>query len=306
MTAIDLTGASVADRLHALDAGIVRLRAIRDHGPVAQASGYDEAIAQIEAERAELLGVPVVPSPPVNEPAEAIASPEQAPARRRRQDRAVAAPPVEPSPEPEPQPSPEVAPEQTPRQVAAPEPPSDSAAVIAAAESAKAEHAAWSTRRSAQEARLAAIGAELAEIAGQLSAARAARLRGEDEGADVASLVARDRALRDEQTEVGELLAVARSEEQQARVVFEAASAEAAVQTALDVHAERVKSAAALDSEIDELYGALVEVLNARAEIADGARGMVRAGAPVGALDFDWRSIPSVRLRCRIPLPGSF
>ncbi len=176
----------------------------------------------------------------------------------------------------------------------------------AAEQAARAACELWVARRVDQQARATAVAAELDTIAGALAAARVARMTGEDRTSEIAALVTRERAAEAEAAEVAELVTLAQSHEAAARSTLESASAEMGTAVALDIHDAAVVRAAELDLAIGEVYGHLVALLNERAEIADGARAMARAGiASVGEIPFDWRTIAHATDRCRYTLPGA-
>lgn len=175
----------------------------------------------------------------------------------------------------------------------------------AAHEAAKIEVSTWLQRHRGIEADVKAHNAELETLAEQIRAARAAALRG-DATPDRAGLTERERTLRVEREELVETGLVAQAESARAQEALSRAS-EAASNASLAAQREAaIARAAELDRQIDSAYARLVELLNARADIAEGDARMARLGYGGGGLGFDWQALPHGGSRSRIPFPGGW
>lgn len=272
-----------------IDTAIVRLQTLRNHAHPAQASGYDEALNLLEAQRAGFLTPPELTPPPLPVAAE--------PARKSRRARSRPAN-AEPDAEPgDAAPAPADMPDGTPLRAAE-----------AAEAATRAEHARWGGRVNALHDRGRQVGVELGEVATQLAAARTAALRGEDDPTvGLAALTARRHELEAERDELEATATLAAAEQAAARQALDAAALEANALRTVEEQAARVARSEELYGQIAEAYNRLVLLLNEFAELSEASRRMARI-APVGEIPFAWARVlvaPGLE-RSRIPFPGAW
>jgi hypothetical protein len=198
--------------------------------------------------------------------------------------------------------------------------PTDVEQTSAAADAARVQLTVWASRRQGLEQRAVALTADLAQVVADLTAARKAALAGEADPKTSSALSERRRALEAEQVEVAEIITLAKAEEAAAGSIHQQLARVADVAQLKANAAAAAAKAAEIEQQIDQTFGQLCELLQARWDLETGflataqmaqrqdeilaGQGLDLVGGIAGSR-FDWRRIPSVNNpRGRYSLPG--